>query len=235
MPYPSVTLAQFRAALEARYESVPFWTDDQANRAIAEGLRLWNLLTGTWKVTRTVSLPPHDAYLGVSGLLTKATRVTLNGSPLGPTSLSGLDGAFRDWELASSATGPVYWAPVSLSAIAVYKPTSVATQELVISGLGAVTVPTADADTIDLGGEEMDTIAGYALHVLSFSQGAQALESTLPLYLDFYRAAAQRNAVFAASSLFRRIQGMDRTRWASPSRKDRAVDAPVLPSVGEGA
>ena len=54
MGYQRTTRATLRTRLKERWESVPFWTDAEANWAINESLRKWNLYVGQWKSTTTL-------------------------------------------------------------------------------------------------------------------------------------------------------------------------------------
>lgn len=244
MAYQSTTLATLLARLATRYEGAPFWTADQARRAINEGLRVWSLITGTWQSASAAGLRtiPNDPYLFVSGTLTKATRVTVNGLPLYPTSIAGLDRAVSNWEGTTTATAgapsrPMWWAPVGLTEIAIYPAdATVGGSPCVVDGIRATTLLVNNGDFLDLGDEEISTLLGYALHVLSFYKGAEALKKTRPLYLAFMQAAIKRNAVFAANDLYRKTTGRDWTRFAQPMEQASSPqqDAAVAAISGGG-
>jgi hypothetical protein len=107
MPYTTYTLAALIGLLTGRWDGTPFWTGEEARLALNEGLRLWNLYTGTW--TRRVVLSPtviDQVWYAVPGTLTWAARLTINGVPLGPpVGLADLDDGRPGWEAEHTATG----------------------------------------------------------------------------------------------------------------------------------
>lgn len=223
MAYQSTTLTTLLARLATRYEGQIFWSADQARRAINEGLRVWSLITGTWQAPSVGLMTiPNDPYLVVSGTLTKATRVSVNGQYLYQTSLLGLDRSTNNWEGTTTATigapsRPTMWAPVGLTEIAIYPAdATVIGSPCVVDGIRSTTILVNGGDFLDLGDEEINTLLGYALHVLSFYKGAEALKQTRPLYVAFLQAAIKRNAVFATGDIFRKIIGKDYTRYIDP-------------------
>jgi hypothetical protein len=252
MPFQNLTLAALQARLARRYEQAPFWSPTAATFALNEALRVWNLITGTSRQTVNVSTVVDDPYIQLSipaeQQWLKVTRVTVP-TPfreLNPTSLAGLDASFPGWEkhttLTASGVGsaPRYWAPAGTTRIAVY-PADTAVlnrgngpRTLAVDGISCANVLVASDDFFDLGDEELTAILGYALHVLSFSKGAEALSGTRPLYLAFLKAAADRNAIFAASSIYRRMMGLDWTRIAYPLRAAASVAAAGA-LIGEGS
>ncbi len=244
----NTTLAALEARLARRTEQATFWTSSSAQFALNEALRVWNLMTGTARQTVSVLTVVDDPYidLPVPQSWLKVTRVSVP-TPfreLNPTSLAGLDASFPGWEkqttLTASGVGtaPRYWAPAGVTRIAVY-PADTAVlsggngpRTLAVDGISCASVLAADSDFLDVGDEELTAILGYALHVLSFSKGAAALAGTQPLYLAFLKAAAARNGVFAASSIYRTIIGLDWTRLAYPLRAP-ASGTTVGPLIGE--
>lgn len=223
MPWQILTLADLQTRLAGKTEAQPWWTADQARRAINEGLRVWNAITGMWTAPTTVTTIPDDPHLRVSGTLVKATRVSIAGRRLEPTSLRGLDLAVPGWETATTATGGihpnqvVYWAPIGLTEIMLYPADAAPGQtDVVVDGVRNTPILAVSGDYLDMGSDEVSTLLGYALHVLSFTKGIEAVQATLPLRTAFFAAAAKRNAVFAASNLYKQITGADRLRFARP-------------------
>ncbi|HET9258260.1 MAG TPA: hypothetical protein VFO16_24105 [Pseudonocardiaceae bacterium] len=221
MSYQSTTLADLRVKLAHRVEDQPWWTPDSALRAINEGLRVWNILTGMWTAARPVTTAPNDPILAVGGALTLTARVSVGGIPLATSSIRALDHTIRDWEHATTTSGgihptrPVYWAPVGLTEIAIYPATAVPTT-LVISGVATTVILDDEADYVDLGEDEISTLLGYALHTLSFSKGIAAVHATLTELVAFYAAAGLKNRVLAGSTVYKQIMGIDRTRLIRP-------------------
>lgn len=241
MPYQTITLTQLLARLAERYESQPFWTSDQARRAINEGLRIWSLVTGTWQTAFASTTVPNDPYQVVSGTMVKGTRVTINGQRLYLSSIYAFDHSIRNWEGTTTATAgapsrPMYWAPVGLTEIAIYPAdATVLGLPLVVDGVRQSPILVNGGDFLDLGDEEINTLLGYALHVLAFYKGAEALAKTRPLYVAFIHAAAKRNAVFAASNLYRKMVGVDWTRYDRPMEITTTQTEPALAAIGAGS
>lgn len=232
MAYQTVTLTDLLTALEYKTEQQPFWSHDSARRAINEGLRVWSLITGTWRTPITVQTIPADPHLFVSGVMTKATRVVMGGRVLTPTSLIALDKTIPSWEAKTTASGGdvptqvVYWAPIGLTEIMVYPADAPpGAQNITVDGVSQAPILVAGGDYLNLGDEEISVLLGYALHVLSFAKGIEALKQTRPLYIAFLRACAARNAVFAGSSFYRKIIGLDRTRDWRPMVSPEAAMA----------
>ncbi len=245
MPFATTSLTALLARLAQRTESAVFWTPDSATRAINEAIRLFNLITGLSRTTATVSTIPDTPYLAVISPAPahwlKITRVRIP-SPareLNPISLAGLDLTFPGWEAhttltaPSGLTAPRYWAPAGMGRLAVYPADTTVVaggngpRTLAVDGIISANVLVSAGDFLDMGDEELTALLGYALHVLSFSKGAAALQATRPFYLAFLKAAADRNAVFAASSFYRKVIGQDWTRLAYPLRSASSVTTAV--------
>lgn len=220
--FQNTTLATLQARLAERYDGQVFWTADQARRAINEGLRIWNVITGTWRgSTAGLVTIPGDPYLFVDRSVAKVTRVSIGTRVLNPASLQQLDQLAPGWENSSApaATSCRFWAPVGLTVIALSPADAFpAQQAITVDGIVAAPVLVNGGDFLDLGDEEINTLLGYALHVLSFAKGISAIAATRPLYVAFIKAAADRNAVFAASSVYRKLIGLDFTRFAVPMK-----------------
>lgn len=224
MAYQQVTLAQLQQALADRYESVPFWTAEDARLALNEGLKLWNVATGFWKQPVTKGVVPNDPYVAVTGSLVQATRVRYNGQPLEKASLADFNYGLHNWRGTTTATTgapsrPVYWAPVSLSLLAIYPADAGFGNSLLIDGVRATPLLVLPADYVDLGQEEHDVLLGYALHVLSFKQPAGAVAKTYGGWQGLLRAAAQRNRQFAASAFYRQVMGLNQLRAQFPPER----------------
>lgn len=230
MAYSSITLAELQTALAARYEGAPFWSADDARRAINEGLRVYNLITGIFRGdSAPIVLIPGDEHLYIGGQILKATRVKIIGAdrPMTLTSIAALDRTVSNWAGRNTSSGgdtpttPQWWAPVGLTEIVIYPKLSpddylLAPVQVIVSGVVKAPILVNAGDLLDLGLEEVSTLLGYALHVLSFGKGIAAMTKTRPLLTAFYKACALRSATFAASSLYRQMTGYDRLRAAAP-------------------
>lgn len=227
MPYQQVSLTQAQQLLADRYESVPYWTADEARRALNEGLHLFSAATGFWKKTFVTVTAPNDPYVALSGLLVQGARVTWNGKPLEFGSLFELDQMFPNWRgMTTQSPGapptPVYWARVSLSLLAIYpadaNPNIVTAgpNALLVDGVRDTPVLINPTDFMDIGQEELNTLLGYAQHVLAFKIGGETLVKSYPGWIAFLKACGAKNAQFAATSYYRRAMGLDQERRLRP-------------------
>jgi hypothetical protein len=243
MAYTQVTLGTLKARLADRYEAVPYWTPEEARRALNEALRIYSAATGFWRTVVSVPTVPNDHYVALPGTLVQAARVTWNGLPLEPVTLTDLSWGIRNWRRTTTATPgapprPVYWARASLTLLAIYPADAFAsvggTHALQVNGVRQTPILINDSDFVDLGQEQFDVLLGYAQHVLAFKIGGQALVSTYPGWLAFLQAAARENRQFAKSLFYRKVMGLDVLHRVRGTEKDvqSAVDE-AEQSVGQ--
>ncbi len=228
--YQQVQLATLKQRLADRMEQVPWWTPDEARRALNEGLRIYSAATGFWRAVVSVPTVPNSPYVALPGTLVQSTRVTWNGLPLEPVTLHDLSyGVHTNWRGITTATPgapprPVYWARVSLTLLVIYPSDAYAsvmgTHALQVNGVRNTPVLVNDTDFVDLGQEQFDVLLGYAQHVLSFKLGGRAFTSTYPGWLALLKAAAQENRQFAKSEFYRRTLGLDVLYKARQTEKD---------------
>lgn len=216
--YTQVTLSQMQTLLANRVEQVPWWTPEEARRAINEGLHLWSAATGFWRTVVSIPTVPSDPYVALPGTLVQGTRVTWNGLPLEPVTLQDLSWSIRNWRGTTTATPgapprPIYWAKASLTLLVIY-PADAAisiagTNTLQVNGVRETPILVNPGDYVDLGQEQFDLLLAYAQHVLAFKVGGQTLVATYPGWLGFLKAAAEENRQFAKSSFYRSMLGLD--------------------------
>lgn len=219
--YQQVSLAQLQAQLASRVENVPWWTPDEARRAINEGMRLYGAATGFWRTIVSVPTVPNDPYVALPGSIVQSARVTWNGLPMEPCTIQDFWYSLHNWRGTTTATPgapsrPVYWARASLTLLAIYPADAYAsiagTDALQINGIRNTPILVNPGDFIDLGQEQFDVLLGYAQHVLAFKIGGEALTATYPGWLALLQAAARENRQFAASSFYRALMGLDTLR-----------------------
>lgn len=227
MAYQQVTLTQAQQLLADRYESVPYWTPEEARIALNEALHLYSAATGFWKKTFQTVTVPNDPFVALPGTLVQGSRVTWNGIPLEYGSVFELDQAFPNWRGQTTASPgapnrPVYWARFSLSLLAIYpadaNPTIVTAgaNALLVDGVRDTPVLLRPTDFIDIGQEEFNTLLGYAQHVLAFKVGGETLVKSYPAWQAFLKACAAKNEQFAATAYYRRAMGLDQQRRFHP-------------------
>lgn len=210
MPYTSTTRATLRLRLQERYESSPFWSATDANLALNHTLRVWNLLTGYWRKRIVVPNSPNDPLVPIAGTMVQQTAITWQGRHMTGVSVEELHLLTNNWWTARAGdtglpTRPLFWAPVGLNLIEIY-PASPLIGSLEVDGVRSTPVLTTDADTVDIGSEEYDTLLGYAMHVLALKGSATFLERTKPNLAQFIDAAGKRNQLLKASRWFTNFQ-----------------------------
>lgn len=230
MPYESITRADLRLRLQEKVEAVPFWTDEEANLAINESLRVWNSLTGYWKERVVVHTIPNDPFLALPGSVVYNTRIAFNEKPLALSSLTDMDYGRRWWQGERTTDGgtvpiePRVWIPISVQLIAIWPVDADGYNSLTVDGVTRTPVLTDDDDYVDIGLEELSTLLGYCLHILTLKEGGPRFQSTIGVYRAFIQAAAMRNDVFRASSFYRHFMGLDTKRLAEPIRAAPAIE-----------
>jgi hypothetical protein len=218
MPYTTTTLAALQELMAQRWDQVVFWTAEEARLAINEALREWNLLTGRWRTTVTLSALAGVPEITLPGLLSYAMRVTTTaGAPLIPTSILELDLGEPQWRL-QTATVPTLWAPVSLTQIAIWPAfPAAAPNSLRCDGVMRTPVLVTPTDTVDLGEEIIDYVADMALHVAAFKEAGDRWRATRVYFEAFLQAAADENSLLKQSQAYRRFAGLDRRRDMQPT------------------
>lgn len=218
MPYSQTSLADLQAAMVQRWDTVVFWTPEEARLALNEALREWNLLTGRWRTTVLLDVTAGVPEIALPGVLTYAMRVTTAaGAPLIPSSILELDLAEPQWRLQTAAT-PTVWAPISLTQIAIW-PASPVTAAGALRSDGVMRTPVlvAPTDLVDLGEEIVDVICDMALHITAFKEAGDRWRATRPYFEAFLEAAAAENSLLKQNQAYRRWAGLDRRRDLQPS------------------
>lgn len=223
MVYAAVTRATLRARLQDRFTGDPFWTAAEANDALNEALRYFNLFTGYWRGTGTALTVANDPFLTVPGTLTYRTRVTRSGFALARKSIVELYRWRRNWRTQTTATGsPVpttvrEWAPIGLGSIAIWPAHAAGGLTLTFEAIKITPILTADGDFLDLGEEELALVLAEALYILSFKRPS-ILEAMQAKHQLFLQGCLERNAQLRASSYYRRVLGLDQQQRLEPSQ-----------------
>lgn len=230
MPHQAVTLAGLQAQLSTRYEGKPWWTAEDARRALNNGLKLWNCATATWTGSYFTVTVPDDPYVSIGASLSQASRVLYNGIPLEKGSQQDFDWGIPNWRATTTATTgaparPSYWAPLAMNLLVLYPADHAGLGSLEVTGVRATPLLTLPTDFVDLGQELHDRLLAYALHVLALKVGGQTFLATYPGWLGFLQACAAENRQFAASAFYRRALGLDQARWLK--RQERPAQNPV--------
>ena len=222
MAYTASTWSAIRLLLQQKVEGQAFWDNQEALDAFNEGLQVWNLLTGTWRTTGTMTTTASTVLYTLPSTLLYNTRLTIAGRPLISSSWEELFLARRRWTAETITDGGdvptriTVFAPFSLTQVFIW-PADGGGTTLTVEGIAATPVLREDGDTVDSGTEQLDVLLGYALHVLSFKKGGAAFAATNPLFTAFLAAAADTNDLISTSTVYRRAMGLDQ-RDLKPAR-----------------
>ena len=237
MPYQAITRAELRTRLTEFWEGKPFWTTDEANRAINEALRDWNQLTGRWRRTLPIATTIGTHEYGLPSTLMYQTRVAFNGIPMSPGSVDGLNNGQPRWRDETTATTgvpdvPTIWVPVTLLIIRIWPADATGNNALLIDGIATTPVLTADGDFVDLAEADVSVLLGYALHVASLKKGGHWFTESLKYFRAFLQAAGSENSRITTSQVYRQVMGLTR-RDAKPIETAPATIAQLAMSGGD--
>lgn len=224
MPYLQTTLSELLGELKGRWESQPFWADEEGRLYLNQALRFWNLLTGMWQTKVLILTPsPASPWIPLPGSLTYGTRVSFAGRPnLELTSIPELNRLHPRWRGETTASGgpvpstPRRWAPVGMTQLAIWPADASGGNSLLVDGCASTPILTLPGDFVDLGDQDLNAITGLALYIASFKRGAMALQAAQPLFSDFMTAALKQNDRLRYSLYFRKILGLDKGRTGKP-------------------
>jgi hypothetical protein len=239
MPYQQQTLAQLLAALEAGWDSAPFWTDAQGTRYINHALRLWNLLTGMWRQKVLISTVAGAHYVALPGTLTYSATVVWGetAEPLALSALFDLDCMRLRWEEETTASGgdvptaPVVWAPSGLTEFGIWPADASGGRPLLVDGIALTPQLSAPTDFVDIGSQDATANVKLALHIASFTRGIAAVKSTQSYLREFVQAAMDQNERLRNSSYFRKYAGLDFEKGLRPMLNTTPAGQPGAPDA----
>jgi len=217
----TISLATLRSQLKDRWESVPFWSDDEARTALNEAMLWWNLFTGTWRKRVVFGMIRNTHWFALPATLVYNARVQVDETPLHRSSLNDLDYGRPGWDGENTASGgdvpttPRVWAPAGLTLFAVWPADSAACHTLVIDGIHTTPKLVEDDDLVELDDEDRYAILGEALHIAAFKEGGQRWKVTEAFHKQFLTSAGEQNDGFLKSSYFRKYLGLDVDRRAA--------------------
>jgi hypothetical protein len=219
-----VTLTEIRQSLKDRWESVPFWSDEEARVAINEALAWWNLFTGTWKRRVVIGLDRHQWWIALPAPITYGVRIQVDEYPLSLSSIWDLDHGRPNWENEHTQTGgdvptrPMDWAPAGLQLFAIWPAEAIGTHTLVVDGVQDTPTLVEATDYVDLPEVDHGAIIGEALHVAAFKEGGNRWKATENFHKEFLTAAGDQNQLLKRQSFFRKYLGLDKDRFLDPMR-----------------
>jgi hypothetical protein len=226
MPYTAVTRSALRTLLQNHYDASPFWSATEANDAINEVLRQFNLYTGYWRGSATVVTAANDRFLTVANTLTRATRVTRPGKVLTRKSIVEFYRQRTNWRTQTTATGgdvPTTvqeWAPIGLSGFAIWPAHAAGGLTLTVEAVKITPVLTADGQFVDVGQEELDILLDEMIWVLTFKRPSEQ-EKQKGRHQKFLQGCVDRNDQLRQSSYFRHALGLDQEQRLLPTRASK--------------
>lgn len=210
MSFAHTTWSELITSLQGQLDNPQFWDSTECAAYINESLRLWQLLTGYWRDTKTITTHKgvwHYRLTTNPNPLLKPLRVTYGSTVLDQDSLMGMDWGRHNWEGDTQAT-PTHWFPMGINRIGVH-PVPNAAISLTVTGLARAPQYSTSTDYVDIAPWLEDAILDYAQHIASFKQGGNEFAATIPLYRGFLEAAAKQNDKFRLSSIYRKAMGRD--------------------------
>lgn len=228
MPYTSTTLATLRARLQDRYTGDPFWATAEANDAVNESLRQFNLYTGYWRGTANVVTVAANPFVAVPATLTYRTRVFVTGRALTRKSIVELYRGRRNWRTQTTASGGQVpttmreWAPIGLSSIALWPADAAGGITLTVDAVKLTPVLTADGQFVDIGDEELKLVLDEALWILAFKRPSLQ-EQMRPKHQSFLAGCLERNDQLRASAYYRKKLGVGQQQRLEPTQLPQAT------------
>jgi hypothetical protein len=238
MAYTTISRATLRSRLQDRFDGTPFWSATEANDAINEALRWFNLYTGYWRGSVPVVTGVGGRFLSVGGTLTYRTRVTRAGKALARKSIVELYRQRKNWRTQSTSDGGDVpstiqeWAPIGLSTIAIWPADGPGGTTLTIEAVKITPILSLDGSFVDLGTEELDLLLDECLWILSFKRPSLQ-EGFQPLHQHFLQGCLDRNDQLRASAFFREALGLDQEQRLVPPRRSADPDT-LVPTAGGG-
>lgn len=186
-----------------------FWVDAEKRDSLNEAIMVWQAMTGQ-AVGSVNLLATGENFYDVPRQFVSVQRVTIDGTPLSPTSLAELDYGSPGWE--GVAGTPTAWAPVGLGLIVVSPaPTS---GTLILEGILDGPRLMADSDMIKFNDDVVLPLEHYAHHYLTFKEGGQEFQGTEDEMKAIIEAAGIKNQELRALALYR--------RWLGKTNDERA-------------
>jgi hypothetical protein len=235
MTYTAITRATLRARLQDRFTGDPFWSATEANDALNEALRYFNLFTGYWRGSATAVTTANNPFVTIPATLTYRTRVTRAGFALARKSLIELYRGKRNWRTQTTTSGsPVpstvrEWAPVGLGQIAIWPTDAAGGLTLTFEAVKLTPILTADGQFLDIGNEEVNLVLNEALWILTFKRPS-LLPQMKPKHQAFLEGCLERNDQLRQSSYFRRQLGLDQEQRLVHARRSKDEDNAEAPA-----
>lgn len=220
--YSLTTLAELDARLLERVGGEgTFWQPRERLRAINEALDVWQLLTGDYINSATVTAVSNSDVVSFATTDLVVIPLRVKASSTGPALVEGnihdFDTGVYGWRSDSTGT-PTEWFPLGVESFVVHPKPTTNTPLTVLCVSDNYHL--SDGDTVNMGDEELARILDYAQWYLSFKEGIpEGMENSSPLRDLFLLAARKRNSRLRRSALYREFMGQQSGEGV-PSRED---------------
>lgn len=135
-------------------------------------------------------------------IMASTLQVSVDDGDIPVQSLERLDMRRPTWQhtaATANTTGVELVAQAGPNLIAMYKVPSMVYNFTVDVVRNAI-VPTRDSDRIQIGDEYLGNLLDYCIHLAMFKEGGADFTATMPLYQNFFKAAASCNGALRANS-----------------------------------
>jgi hypothetical protein len=142
----------------------------------------------------------YEQYVELARLLPVVLHTELNGQPVLPVTMAELDSFDPSWQNKSGPPTDVVIEGANL--VWVYPPPDGEIYSMTMDVVRRTPVPTADADLIQLGREQLDAVLDYAVHLALFKVAGVEWRATQPQADNFLAQCVMFNRRLAASARY---------------------------------
>lgn len=219
MALQQVTLQQLHETLRGQTDNAAYWTASELTAGVNEALRLWNLMTGTWRTRRHLTVPAGVYLISTKSVMWMPVRLEWQGRLVEKTSRYDLSCGRPGWQRETGAR-PRQWAPAGLDKVVLWPHLAATdTGSLIVEGVLDTPVLRKLEDYVQIGREDLRALIDYTLHYLAFKEGGVRFASTEPRFQAYQVAAQSKNSRIKAATLFRRPTGQDLERTQRPTHR----------------
>ncbi len=175
----------------------------------------------------------YDQYVQLAQLLSAVVNSEIEGVPTIPDTIYGLDAGVPDWQNIEGA--PNYLGLAGWNLMAVYPvPPTGSTFSATLDVVRKAPIPDLDADYVQIGQEQLDSLVEYAVHLALFKCGGMEFAVTQRLADEFMLQAMTYNQRLSASARYVIAPKESSQREkAYRARRSQSEGLGALPSVQE--
>lgn len=232
MAYNTITRSQLRTQVVAQLGAAgsTFWRTTELNFLIQESLRFWNLATGFWRTTATLTTSANTVWYALPNAITSQMRVNFQSQAMTPVSVYDMDYGRAAWENETTTSGgdvptrPMHYIIGALNLLAIWPADAAGNNQLLVDGLASTPILVNDSDFVDIGQDELTSLLRYIQHVASFKEGGGEFKATQPLFQQFLAQAATRSGILKTSAIYRKFMGFDKGKASKRFRQPQAEE-----------